>query len=294
MPKVTIIGSSVSGVNLAFNLKGMAPDLDITLVSEEAYLPYDRRKLPFFLNGSLKEDELFMFSEKDLQDKGINFLREEKVMSFNPRKKAVSTKDKQVLDYDILVVASGVSAFIPDIPGAKKDGVFSLFSLDDFKKFAKYFISEQVCIFGSGLAALNLAESIAQKYKIEVKLISSSPLEVDLNNPQIEALNLEPQEIIGEGQVQAVKFTSGKVISACAVIFMDKFQGNTAFLKDSALVLEDKFVVVDQEFRTNLENVFACGAACVKAGEAGCMKSWDECIQESFKTAESVIKNMRG
>lgn len=294
MPRVVIIGSSVSGAQLAFNLRDKAADSDVTLISQENYLPYDKRKLPFFLNGSLKEEDLYLFSEKDLNDKGINFLRENKVISVNPKRNTVSSKDRQALVYDVLVIASGVSAFIPDIPGAKKDGVFDLCSLDDFKKLSKYYIGEQVCVFGSNTAAVNLAESITQKYKVEVKLINSLPFEGSVANPQIEVLNLEPQEIIGEGQVQAVKFTSGKVISACAVIFMDKFEGNTAFLKDSPLVLENKFIVVDDEFRTNLENVFACGAACIRTGEPGRMKTWDECAQESLKTAESIIKNMRG
>lgn len=294
MPKVIIIGSSVSGVQLAFNLRDKSSDLDVTLISQENYLPYDKRKLPSFLSGSLKEEDLYLFSEKDLNDKGINFLRENKVISVNPKKKVVSSKDRQALVYDILVIASGVNAFIPDIPGAKKEGVFDFCSLDDFKKLSKYYIGEQVCVFGSNTAALNIAESITHKYKVEVKLVSSLPLEGSVVNPQIELLNLEPQEIIGEGQVQAVKFSSGKVISACAVIFMDKFQGNTAFLKDSPFVFENKFVVVDTGFRTNLENIFACGAVCTRAGEPGRMKTWDECVQESFETAESIINNMRG
>jgi len=114
-------------------------------------------------------------------------------------------------------------ANLPQIPGARKKGVVLLSSEDDFKKLDEYHINDTVCIDGPVNLALGLAESILDKYKVGVKVVSP----VKPQNPKelpsdIELRDSPIQEIVGEGRAEAVKFKDGKAIGVCLVIFVDK------------------------------------------------------------------------
>jgi acetyl-CoA synthase len=114
-------------------------------------------------------------------------------------------------------------ANLPQIPGARKKGVVLLSSEDDFKKLDEYHINDTVCIDGPVNLALGLAESILDKYKVGVKVVSP----VKPQNPKelpsdIELIDSPIQEIVGEGRAEAVKFKDGKAIGVCLVIFVDK------------------------------------------------------------------------
>ncbi len=114
-----------------------------------------------------------------------------------------------------------MAASLPQIPGARKKGVFLIACEEDFKKLDDYLINDTVCIDGPFAPALKLAESICEKYKVGVRLVwpqaSCGQLPAD-----IQLINSPIQEIVGEGRAEAVKFQDGKAIGVCLVIFMDK------------------------------------------------------------------------
>jgi len=112
-------------------------------------------------------------------------------------------------------------ANLPQIPGARKKGVILLSSEDDFKKIDEYHINDTVCVDGPYGPALNLAESIHEKYKVGVKLVIQDKPQKQLPEG-IEVMNSPIQEIVGEGRAEAVKFKDGKAVGVCLVLFVDK------------------------------------------------------------------------
>lgn len=112
---------------------------------------------------------------------------------------------------------------LPQIPGARKKGVILLSSEDDFKKLDEYHINDTVCIDGPAGLAFSLAESIHEKYKVGVKIVSldkpQNPKELPAG---IEIIGSPIQEIVGEGRAEAVKFKDGKAVGVCLVLFVDK------------------------------------------------------------------------
>ncbi|MFA5373978.1 MAG: hypothetical protein WC354_07355, partial [Candidatus Omnitrophota bacterium] len=110
---------------------------------------------------------------------------------------------------------------LPHIPGAKKKSVLFLSSADDLKKIEEQFINDTVCIDGPGEAALNLARSIHEKYKVGVKLVREEKFEGALPEG-IQIINSPIQEIVGEGKAEAVKFKSGLAIGVCLVLLVDQ------------------------------------------------------------------------
>ena len=294
MAKIVIIGSSVAGHTTAVYLSGAGTQSSLTLVTRESCPAYDRRKLPQLISGAVKEEELFLCDENFYKEKGIEFLKGKEVISVNLSKKIVNFKDKESLSFDFLVVASGASFIEADIPGAKKEGVFLFNGIQEVKDFSSRAILDTVCISGCQDYALEIGRAIKEKYKVEVKLISPDCDTAAQAGENIEIIKGRLQELIGEGQVQAVKLESGKVIAASSVIFMDERQPETDFLRNTPLALENGFVKVDENMRTNIDSVFACGAVCISGSACAGSKNWDEALNESRILTDTLIKAMRG
>ena len=289
MTRIVIIGASVSGHNTAVALRERDKECAITLVTEEPYPFYDRRKLSDYLSGAISENGLFLCGEDFYRDKNITFLKEKKASAVNPKRRLVYFRDKSTLEYDALVVASGRVAEMPDITGAKKEGVFALNSLDDFKKAMSSFITDQVCLMGSDDIALQLARALIRRYKVEVKLASREDFESSLVPEGAEVIREALEEIIGEGGTQAVKLRSGKVIAASAVFCSDRTKVSADFLKENNPEISQDALMVDAGMRTNIEGIFACGSVCAPRTEPKKIKNWDDCIKEANLLADTLV-----
>jgi len=294
MPKIVIIGASIAGHTVAAQLRELDKECGITLLTEESFPLYDRRKLTDLLAGTVKEKDLFLADEDFYLQRNIAFLKEKKVSTVNQERKTVYFKERGTLDYDFLIIASGRKAEPPEVPGAKKKGVFCFNSLSDYKEFSQQFIGHPICVSGSDDAALTLAKALADKYKVEVRLLSRNAFDPALLIPQIEVVNSAIQEIIGEGEVQAVKLQDGKAIGVCAVIFLETLKGSIEFLKNINVELIDGCIAVDEAGRTGAESIFACGAVARLKGSEQKIKNWDDAIAEGTRVAHALIKQMKG
>ncbi|MEW6075426.1 MAG: NAD(P)/FAD-dependent oxidoreductase [Candidatus Omnitrophota bacterium] len=299
MTKVVFIGASAAGHTAAVALRGKNKNCAVTLITQERHSFYEKRRLADFLAGRISEGQLAGVSEEFYGQQGIVFLKEKEVTTVNPERKRICFEGENPLAYDLLAVCSGVSFTLADIPGAKKRGVFRLQSLNDAKEFLSYLINAPVCVVGSNPYALAIADSIASKQK-EVKLIAPSGIDPTLKSKYvtealseqaagtIEVVNSQITEIIGDGEVQAIRIKTGKIIGACAVIFADCTQGNTAFLKNSNIKMRKGLLSVDEALRTSLDSVYACGSVCIGEQEETRVKTWDEVIREGHALADSL------
>ncbi|RJO64699.1 MAG: FAD-dependent oxidoreductase [Candidatus Omnitrophota bacterium] len=299
MTKVVIIGASVAGHTTAVALREKNKNCEITLITQESHPFYEKRRLVDFLAGRIKESQLLGTSEEFYSQQGIVFLKEKEVTAVNPGKKRIFIEEDASFDYDLLAVCSGRSFVLADIPGVKKRGVFRLHSLNDAKEFLNYLINAPICIVGSNPLAIAFADSIASKQK-EVKLIAPLGIDPALKSAYfteafseqpagtIEVVDSQITEIIGDGEVQAIRIKTGKIIGACVVIFADRTQGNISFLKNSNIEMYEGLLCVDEALRTNLDSVYASGSVCTGQQAQVRMKIWDEVVREGYALADSI------
>jgi len=290
MTRVVIIGASCAGHNLAVSLREKNRDCSIVLITEEAYPCYDRRRLGDFLAGSMSESEIFISSDAFYSENNIDFIKGQRVAAVNTVKKTVSFKARDSLGYDFLVVASGRKIVPQEVSGIKKSGVMILYSLDDFKQLSDCLMTDTVSIVGDDHIALGLAKIISSKNKVEVKLISRKLFDNIAMPDGVEVINAELAEIIGEGGVQAIKLKNGKVIGTSKVIFRQELKGNTDFLKNTPLETDADLLLVNNNMRTNIETIFACGAVCMPKEGADQPGGWDKITSESIVLSETLSR----
>jgi nitrite reductase (NADH) large subunit len=274
------------------------PEAAITLITEESYPLYNKPRLFDLLEGSVKEKELFLSSDEFYRQKNILFLKECKVSAVNTLRKQVYFKNKrEVAPYDLLVICTGRKFILPEIPGVRKNGVASLYSLTDFKAFISQAIGDSICVVGANVWAVAASRILASRRK-DIKLINSNGCLTEasrgLISAEVEVINSRVTEIIGESEVQAIKLIEGKIIGTHAVVFMDDLRSNTDFFKNMDIEMSDGAIVVDEKMRTNLEGVFACGTVCRQSATGSAAKSWDEVISESRQLASHLIEAIQG
>ncbi|MCG8430580.1 MAG: NAD(P)/FAD-dependent oxidoreductase [Candidatus Omnitrophica bacterium] len=284
---VVVIGSSIEGQSAALNLREEAPRTRITLISEEEYPLYDRRKLTGFLAGRIREEELFLCTKEYYRQRQIDFLAGRVPAGINPVKKTVSFRRGAGFSYDLLVIASGLRVETPDIPGARKPGAGPLWGLSDAKALTNRIFSDPLCLVAGDNAGLKIARALAERFRQEVKLIVPETLTSTDMPEEVEVLNTRIEEIIGEGQVQAVRITGGKVIGVSAVLFTEP-RPSLDYLKGTPVTLDKGKVVVDENGRSSVPEIFACGISAVRQGETAGNKSWDDCASEGRRLASSL------
>ncbi len=280
MKKIVIIGASIAGHTVAIALRQQNKDAAITLLTQEKFPLYDKRKLLDFLSGKAKEKDLMLMAEASYKENNIDFIKEAEVMGMSTHKRLLHIKDEDSISYDFLVICSGTSFVFPQISGVHKEGVFGPASLTDCKELSKFFMGDSFSVSGSGDYALKFANALASRGK-EVRLFSPDGV-----NPQdlpagIELMNTEITEIIGEAEVLGVRIKEGKIVGTSAVIFADKFAGNIDFIKNTGIETNNGLICVDENKETNIKNILACGSVSYNRANGNSPKSWDESAQDA-------------
>lgn len=294
MIRIVIIGNSAAAFGCYNSLVKNQQNLDLTVISQEGYPAYRGDLLIDYLAGNIQEGELFL-CEGDFYEKNkIKLLKDSKVTGVNTKKNSVILKDNNKIGYDFLVIASGQKVHIPEIAGNSKDGVFSVYTLDDVKKIKeRLIVSDTVCIVAEPDFSQRLAEVFAQKEKF-VKVISSPKPKSFIDPEKFEWIdNLQVSEIIGEGaELKALKLSNGKAIGTSLVLFAGNYLPCTEFLKESGVKMLNGYICVDNTLRTNIENIFACGSVCINENIANKEKSWEEAENEGGLVTSALVSRI--
>lgn len=292
MAKIVIIGNSSAGFSCCDTLLKNSASCEITVISQEEYPAYKKNLLIDYLEGSIKEEELFLCENYFYEKNKIDFLKGAKVIRIDTKKRAVGLKDNRKINFDYLVIASGQKVNIPDIPGKGKDGVFAVYDLEGIKKIKeRLMIAHTLAIIGEAKLALKLGEVIAKRDK-EIKIISSSRPESFMPNEKIEWIdNFGLAEFIGEGaELKAMKLNNGKAVGISLALFIGNYLPSTEFLKETEIKTHQDYILADDAMATNMENIFACGSVCKNANFLEIEKTWDEAAGEGALAAQNIIK----
>lgn len=268
-----IIGGSAAGVTCAETLRKHDKKSEIAVISEEIFPLYSRCLLTYLLAGSIDEDKLYFKAQNFYRDNNIKFYWCKRVVSIDRKQKKVSLKDKTQISYDKLILATGASPKLVDVPGIDKKGVFTVRKIDDARSIMKMLDRvEKVAVLGGGLIGLRDAYALSQRQK-EITVVVKSPQVlsqmVDIQAAGIIASVLEKngikimtgvaaKEITGKEFVEGILLDNGEKLECQMVIIGKGVKANTELASSCGLKVEDG-IVVDEFLRTSDENIFAAG-----------------------------------
>ena len=122
--RVVVVGHGMVGQRFLETLTKDGPaDLAITMLAEEPRLAYDRVNLTKFFSGSSAED-LTLTTREFFDKTGLELQLGDPAATIDRAGKRVTTRSGAEYEYDILILATGSSPFVPPIPGRDRPGVF--------------------------------------------------------------------------------------------------------------------------------------------------------------------------
>src|SRR5476649_745921 len=123
---VLILGAGQAGAQLAISLRQGGYDGAICMVGDEPYAPYQRPPLSkAYLKEKATVDTLLLRGESYWADHKVELSLGLPARAVDLARRQVSLGDA-LIDYDILVFATGTRARHLPVPGIKLPGVFSL------------------------------------------------------------------------------------------------------------------------------------------------------------------------
>ncbi len=270
-----IVGNGIAGLSAAREIRNNDNDGSILMVSSEPYLTYYRLKLTEYLYKEFEDEELLVNKESWYREKNIKVLLSKIVEKLDLDNNRVVLDDGVEIEYEKLLLATGSRPFIPPVAGKFKQGVLALRTLKDLRYIKGYFSEcKDVTVVGGGLLGLEAAWALKNLGK-NVTIIEFAPYllpkQLDEETSQKlkeklirEGFNLylssSAEEILGENTANGIRLNDGQEIKTDGVLFSVGIRPNIDIVRDTNIEI-DKGILVNDNLRTNIDNVYAAGDA---------------------------------
>ena len=145
---------------------------EITLIGDEAYVPYQRPPLSKqYLAGELPIERVLLRPPQFYADKRIALKLGQRVESLDAQAKSIKLTTGETLDYDKLLLATGGRARRLPLPGAECAAIHYLRDIRDVDSIrGKVFSGAKLVIVGGGYIGLEVA-SAGTKLGVEVTVL---------------------------------------------------------------------------------------------------------------------------
>jgi nitrite reductase (NADH) large subunit len=271
--RYVIIGNGVAGTSAAAQIRKQDSSGDITIVTDETVPFYSRIRLIEYLAGEADDQDIVIYKDEWYGKNNIKLLLNSHVSEIDKDNRRVAVSTGEQLPYDRLLIATGGLSFVPPIPGADKEGVFTLRTLRDADEIISYAEGrKKVILIGGGVLGLEAGNSLRKK-GLEVTVVEFFPRllprQMDPEGAQVLkgqmesmgfsfCLGAKSKEITGEAQANGLLLEDGTAIDGDLVIISAGVRPQAELCKKIGLTV-NKGVVVNDRMETEVQDVYAAG-----------------------------------
>ncbi len=269
-----IVGASLTGAKAAEQLRTQGFDGRIILIGEEHELPYERPPLSKdYLRGESPREKTRVHPPGFYEDHQIELLTGMRVTAIEPGERRVSVAGGSGFVYDRLLIATGAEPRRIDLPGADLDGVHYLRTLSDCDALrARLEAGGRLVVIGAGWIGAECAASARQR-GVDVTVIEPAPVPLmralgselggfyrDLHRGHGVEMRMETgvEALEGRGSVTGVRTSDGQSIPCDFVVVGVGVIPRTGLAEAAGGHIENG-IVVDQQLRTTIPDVYAAG-----------------------------------
>ncbi|HPL58607.1 MAG TPA: FAD-dependent oxidoreductase [Flexilinea sp.] len=281
--KVIIVGGVAGGATTAARLRRLDENAEIILFERGKYISYANCGLPYHVGDVIpsREDLLLQTPESLKSRFNIDVRIQQEVTFIDRANKTVSVKNlatsqESVESYDTLVLATGSSPIIPNIPGIRSKYIFSLWTVDDADHIRQYIRQNKISdaiIIGGGFIGIEMTENL-RRLGITVSLVemlNQVMAPFDFEMAQLIHKTLEENGVslyLGNGVTSftetdesiLVNLSDGKQLATRLVILSIGVKPNSELARSAGLALNARGgIVVDKILRTSDPDIFAVG-----------------------------------
>lgn len=269
-----VVGGGHAGAQIAQSLRQEGWEDGITVITEEASLPYHRPPLSkAFLMGEKSDEEILIRPNAVYEKLDVKFKLNTRVAAIDRDSQSIELTGGQTLQYDQLVICTGSRPRQIVLPGIDLPGVCYLRSIDDVERIKAFVTSgSSAVIVGGGYIGL---ETAAVLTKLGTKVSVLEMMDRVLQRVTCEEMSefftrvhgeegvdiktgVSASAIEGEDKVEAVVCQDGARVAADLVIIGAGIVPNVELGQESGLDV-DNGILVDEFGRTSDSRVYAAG-----------------------------------
>ncbi len=264
-----IIGASIAGISAARVIKELKPDADVMIISREGRRPYYRPLIPYLI----EEERDIYFHEEDISNIK-DFIVDGNVTGIDIRKKSVFLESGERINFEKLLIATGATPIIPDIPGIMSHGVFTMRTMKDAISIKEYSHGKRrAIIIGGGFVGIKTGIALMRR-GIEVMIIEVMERilkgRLDKEGSEIISSLLEgtgiriftgeaiEEVMVNNGAVAGIKTVSGREFGADIVVIAIGSSPSVVPFRESGIRIE-KGIMVDENLKAGVEYIYAAG-----------------------------------
>lgn len=274
---VVIVGAGQAGIQLADSLRQEGYSGQISIIGDEAGLPYQRPPLSkeFLKDIDILPEALPLRGNDFYTENNIELRVPVRVTHIDRSAKTVLLDDGSVVGYEQLVLATGVRNRTLNVAGTDAAGVVNIRTHEDAQDvWQRLGEAKSPVVIGAGFIGLEFAAAAASRgLPITVIASSNRPMRRSLTPETSEyfkavlpgkGVNIkycqEVKEILADtdGAVSAVALASGEVLSADIVVVAVGVIPNDELAASAGLDLSDG-VLVDEFLATSDPSISALG-----------------------------------
>jgi NADH oxidase (H2O2-forming) len=275
--KLVIVGYGPGGASAAIAARTFEPNAEILIITEETLNAHQKPgaslalEIPDTDNLSIES-----WSFEALEKRRITVLSGTRVIEGDSKNRILKIQKPNgsisTINYDKLLLATGGTPRIPNIPGTDLKGVFSIQSMADTSKIGELLPSiKRIIIIGAGFSGLETAERLYNMGK-EVHLIVRSRLMRRQLEPEM-SLELmrripkgviihqgeAPEKIIGSDKAEGI-ILGGKELPGNLILFMTGVRPNVSLAQSMGVEIGPLGgISVNNKMETSIDGIYAVG-----------------------------------
>ena len=280
--KIVVVGAGAAAYRFIQTYREKNKMDEIHVFSKEEHPFYNRVLLPEYVNEELSWEALQKLKQGELEKLKVTLYPNNGVKDINAKEKTVTDDLGGTHNYDLLVMATGSRAFVPNEVRMDLPGRFTMRERGDADRLKDYLSKtglptneQHVVIVGGGLLGLELAAAL-KKININISIIQRAPrlmerqldpvssklLAEDVSERGIQLFfDNEVSTIFEEEESQytlMVNLKTGRTLRCNAIVYAIGTRPNIS-LATSAGLETRRGVLVDPYLKTSDPSIFALG-----------------------------------
>ncbi len=287
--RYVIIGGGIAGTTAAETIRTNDPEGSIAIVSDEPHRLYSRVLLSKqnWLTGGQAFDRVWLKSEVWYTQERIHLFRGLRATILDANAQVVTLSDGDTLHYEKLLLATGTHSRRWKVPGADKQGVMYLRTVDEAKVLREVVQdapAHVVMVGGSWVSfeiidillshGFQVTEVLREKYFFERQFSQeeASIIERVLIDRGVEIIReSEVSEVLGDVHVEGVRLKDGRMIPCTYVLAMIGVEHPLEWVAQAGIATHTG-IYANEFLETNVPHIWTAGDTA---------ESWDRALGET-------------
>jgi nitrite reductase (NADH) large subunit len=297
-----IIGGSAAGISAVEAIRSIDRTSPIELFSSEGTPFYSRVLLSYYIAGAITKEELHFRPLEFFSENKVTAHLGQRVERVLPESKSIRMEDGREYPFDRLLIATGSSPKILDIPGKDKKGVVVMRNIDHAQAIVNRVEEiKTACVLGGGLIGLRTGYALSVRgVKVKIIVKSGYVLSQMLDRESAEMIQgtmrehgidirtgRDAVEIVGKESVEGIILDDGERINCQLVVIGKGVQPNVDLISSTPIKVNEG-IVADETMRTNLPEIYVAGDVAethdLSTGKMGVNAIWP-CAFEQGRVA---------